>query len=344
MVRAREGDFIETPEGLIFDVKGLIHPPDRVVAYLRYFEDPSGARGHDGRKYVKVYSLSDRDAILRERYPHYIYYDNVFGEWLEGVPNNLIVKHYEPTLKVLNLLKNQPLNGIEKEALIFIQAVHDFSGVPFEKLGISGSVLVNLYASESDIDVIVYGKKNCRLVHKALGYLMDKHESGFSRYSLDDLKKLYEFRFKDTRMSFSEFCLIEKRKSMQGKFMGRDFFVRFIIDWDEVTESYGDRIYRGVGYTKIKAKIENDEDSIFTPCEYAISNVRILEGASEASSPIRIVSIVSFRGRFCEQAKKGEWVIAQGKIEKVIKKSGEEYYRMILGAKPTDFMTIKAGG
>jgi len=24
----REGDFIETNEGLIFDVKGLIHPPE----------------------------------------------------------------------------------------------------------------------------------------------------------------------------------------------------------------------------------------------------------------------------------------------------------------------------
>lgn len=341
MVRAREGDFIETPEGLIFDVKGLIHPPDRVVAYLRYFEDPSGARRHDGRRYVKVYSLSDRDAILRERYPCYIYYDNVFDEWLEGVPNNLIAKHYEPTSKVLNFLKNQPLNGIEKEALMFIQAVHDFSGVPFEKLGISGSILVNLCASESDIDVIVYGRKNCRLVHEALGHFMDKQKSGFSRYNLYDLKKLYEFRFKDTLMSFSDFCAIENRKSIQGKFMGRDFFVRFIIDWDEVAESYGDRIYRRVGYSKIKAKIEDDEDSIFTPCEYAISNVRILDGVSGASSPIRIVS---FRGRFCEQAKKGEWVIAQGKIEKVIEKNGEEYYRMILGAKPTDFMIIKAGG
>lgn len=344
MVKAREGDFIETLEGLIFDVKGLIHPPDRVVAYLRYFENTSGVRRHDGRKYVKVYSLSDRDSILRERYPHYIYYDNVFGEWLEGVPNNLIVKHYEPTSKVFNFLRDQPLNGIEKEALMFIQAIHDFSGVPFEKLGISGSLLVNLYASESDIDVTVYGKKNCRLVHDALSYLMDKRKSGFSRYTLYDLKKLYEFRFKDTRMPFSEFCAIENRKSIQGKFMGRDFFVRFIIDWDEIAESYGDRIYRGVGYVKIKAKIENDENSIFTPCEYAVSNVRILDGASGVSSPIKIVSIVSFRGRFCEQAKRGEWVTAQGKMEKVIEKSSEEYYRMILGAKPTDFMIIKASG
>jgi predicted nucleotidyltransferase len=338
LVRAREGDFIETQEGLIFDVKGLVHPPDRVVAYLRYFEDPSGVRGHNGRKYIKVYSLSDKEAILRRMYPHYVYYDSVFGEWLEGVPNSLINMHYEPTLKVLNFLKNQPLNGIEKQALMLIQAVHDFSGVPLEKFGISGSLLVGLCAPDSDIDVIVYGRKNCRLAHEALSCLMDKRECGFSRYNLEDLKKLYEFRFKDTWMPFSEFCAVENRKSMQGKFMGRDFFARFIIDWDEVAESYGDRIYRGVGYAKIKAKIENDEDSIFTPCEYAISDVRILSGVNVTPPPIKIVS---FRGRFCEQASRGEWVIAQGKMEKVTEKNGEEYYRMILGAKPTDFMIIK---
>jgi predicted nucleotidyltransferase len=29
-ISVREGDFIETTEGLIFDVKGLVHPPDKM--------------------------------------------------------------------------------------------------------------------------------------------------------------------------------------------------------------------------------------------------------------------------------------------------------------------------
>jgi len=32
----REGDFIESVEGFIFDVKGMIQPSDKVVAYVRY--------------------------------------------------------------------------------------------------------------------------------------------------------------------------------------------------------------------------------------------------------------------------------------------------------------------
>lgn len=54
-----------------------------------------------------------------------------------------------------------------------------------------------------------------------------------------------------------------------------------------------------------------------------------------------IEEIVSFRGRFCEQAKNGETIEAQGKVELVTnKKNRREYYRLILGNKPTDYMVL----
>ncbi|MBD3350653.1 MAG: hypothetical protein GF364_04115, partial [Candidatus Lokiarchaeota archaeon] len=37
LIQALEGDFIETKESLIFDVKGIKHPKNHVIAYLRYF-------------------------------------------------------------------------------------------------------------------------------------------------------------------------------------------------------------------------------------------------------------------------------------------------------------------
>jgi predicted nucleotidyltransferase len=55
--------------------------------------------------------------------------------------------------------------------------------------------------------------------------------------------------------------------------------------------------------------------------------------------PIR--EIASFRGRFCEQAKRGEAITAQGKAERVTDKRKErEYYRIILGNKPSDYMVL----
>ena len=43
-MNAREGDLIEIQDNVIFDVKGLVHPPNRVVAFIRYVPDPNGNR------------------------------------------------------------------------------------------------------------------------------------------------------------------------------------------------------------------------------------------------------------------------------------------------------------
>lgn len=338
-MRAREGDFLETVEGLIFDVKGLVHPPDRVIAYLRYFESPLGDRVRNGKRYSKVYSLSDRERFLREKHPHYIYYDRVFDEWLEGVPSNLIAKIYKPEEKVSELLTKSRLDSFEFQALKFICTLRDYSNVPWESIGLSGSILVNLYTYGSDIDAVVYGRRNCLTIYDSLQDLVCEGKDGFAPYGLNDLKRLYDFRSKDTCVSFEKFCEVERRKASQGRFLGRDFFVRFVLDWGEINESYGDRLYRNVGYARIKAIIEDDSESIFTPCRYVISGVKVLEGRSGSQPPREIVS---FRGRFCEQARGGERVIAQGKVEKVVEKDGSEYYRVILGNKPSDFMIIES--
>jgi len=312
-VKAREGDFIETLEGLIFDVKGLVHPPDRTVAYIRYVEDPHGDRRRGNKTYIKVYSLKEREEVLRHRYPHYIRYDPVFGEYMQEVPNSCVSRVYRPPEKVSELLRKPSLDHIEAEAVEFVQILQGLTDVKIEKMGISGSILVGLHREDSDIDVTVYGRENCFAVHAALKRLMEKADGPVLQYDLKGLERLYEFRSKDTWMPIEDFLRLERRKYMQGKFKGRDFFMRFLLDWDEVDENYGDRIYVPSGYAKIKAKITDDSESIFTPCRYLIDDVEILEGTK--ASPLE--EIVSFRGRFCEQAKKGEIIVAQGKVERL---------------------------
>lgn len=55
----------------------------------------------------------------------------------------------------------------------------------------------------------------------------------------------------------------------------------------------------------------------------------------------QIEEIASFRGRFCEQARNGETVIAQGKVEQVTdRKQNREYFRLLLGNKPSDYMLL----
>ena len=117
-IRAREGDFIETIEGLIFDVKGLVHPPDRIIAYLRYIPDPSGDRIRKGIAYRKVYSLNEREAILRRYYPQYIRFDPIFGMEMQGVPKKRILKVYRPQEALQALMEKSILSDLERSAVI----------------------------------------------------------------------------------------------------------------------------------------------------------------------------------------------------------------------------------
>ncbi|MFB0567405.1 MAG: hypothetical protein ACETVM_02315 [Candidatus Bathyarchaeia archaeon] len=335
-IKAREGDLIETLDGNIFDVKGIIHPRRKVVAFIRYVPDPNGDRKRDEVTYKKVYALKERYALLKKFFPSYLVYDPVFNEHLCEVPLDTIKHHYRPVDLLQKLRHQDRLDEVESQALQFIKILKESANVPWSKLGISGSILVRLHTPASDIDPIVYGSETCYKVYSALGSLLESKESPVKPYGLKELKELFDFRSKDTAMRFEDFVRTESRKLLQGKFMGRDYFVRFVKDWNEIEEKYGTILYRPEGYAKIKATVVDDSKAIFTPCCYKIGNLEILEGTRIEA----IEEIVSFRGRFCEQAKKGETVIAQGKVEKLQEMGGREHYRLLLGNKVSDHMIL----
>ena len=335
--KAREGDFIETSKGLVFDVKGLIHPPNRIIAFLRYFPDEKGERKRNSERYSKVYSLSKRYALLAKRFPQYLVYDPVFDETLCEVPVDDVKKHYKPAQKLQELRSSSSPDKLENLTLQLTKLLKENANIPWNAIGISGSIMARLHKPSSDIDIIIYGSKNCRKVYSTMRNLLGEKQGPFKPYTREDLKALFDFRSKDTVVCFEDFVRSESRKVLQGKFMGTDYFIRFVKDWSEIDEKYGDVQYVNVGYARVKATVADYSESIFTPCTYKIDDVHVSE---ENSFPV--TEIASFRGRFCEQARNGEVVIAQGKVEHVIdNKQNREHFRLLLGNKPSDyFVTV----
>lgn len=89
-------------------------------------------------------------------------------------------------------------------------------------------------------------------------------------------------------------------KVIQGNYGDCDYFIRFIKGAEEIIERYGDERYRPVGRAKIKAMVVNDEEAIFTPCTYSASDVSFIRGRGVSG----LTEIVSYRGRFGEQARR----------------------------------------
>ncbi len=324
-MKTREGDYLETSDGLIFDVKGLLHPPHRVIASIRWVPDPKGDRERGGIGYRKVYGLREREELLLKRFPQYFVYDDVLGDHFCEVRVSDVKRHHVPTAKLRELLSRSPADDVERAALEFASSLKAESGIPWNKIGVTGSILLGLHRGNSDIDLIVYGAANCLKVHRMLKRLL-KEGGDVKPFGEDGLKELYNLRSKDTPMLFEPFEFHERRKVIQGTFKGRGYFMRFVKDFDEVGGRYGDLTYKPEGHAEVMARITDDRDSIFTPCFYGVGEVRVLEGIDKPIS-----ELVSFRGRFCEQAKAGERVRVKGKVEAVRGKDGSIGYRMVLG-------------
>jgi predicted nucleotidyltransferase len=333
VLRVREGDFVESRDGWIFDVKGMVHPPDGVIAFVRYIPDEQGDRTRRGVKYLKIYDLSERYDFLRKHRPQYLRYDKVLDTLINEVPVNHVIHHYQPQQKTSHLLRKAHLDVVETHTVGFIKLLNEVTHTSLEHFGVSGSVLVGLHSTQSDIDLIVYGQENSVVLHTALKKLLQEEEA-VTGYGRERLRSRYNKRQRSTPVSFNDYIFHEARKTFQGFFEGREFFIRYVKEWREVTERYGDTVYRNEGYATVKGRVVDASKGLFTPCTYVLADVEVRE-----REMVFVTEISSFRGRFCDQARRGEWIVAQGKLERVTTQ-GKTHYRLLLGSSPRDYMVI----
>ena len=339
-----EGDYLETKDtNLFFDIKGYHHPRDRKICFLRFYPNQNGERIKEGKNYKKIYSLDERYLKLRENYPKYLFYSSELDLELQGVEIKDIKRIYTPREYFDSLKIKKNLLEIEKHSKNLCELFITDGSVPEDAIGISGSPMIGLSKVDSDIDIIIYGTRTSLEFQEKLKTLL-LTSNNCRAYNLTEYKTHYNWRVGGSGINFENFLRSEKRKLHQGKFNGVDFFIRYIKspnDWDGTFYDYN---YKDLGRIKIKAKIVDSIDSIFTPCSYKIKCLKVIE-----SNLIRndidlndLNEINSFRGRFCEQARKGEEVLVEGKLEEVNYKNSKKYFRVLLTDQIQDKMIIIA--
>jgi predicted nucleotidyltransferase len=331
-----EGYYVESIEGLLFAVKGLVHPPGAVVAYLRYAPQSDGERERRGISYRRLYRFEEQEELLRERCPACLFFDPVFGEQLQGIPTERIELVYDPCLKLAELRRKESLDALEEKVVDFAALMRKRAGVPESSIGVSGSILVGLHRAISDVDLVVYGSQHCQAVHRVLQELLDDPGSEVRRLNDEEMRELYAFRSQDTPMAFEDFAKLERRKVIQGRFRGCQYFIRFVKAPAEVGESYGERSYTSLGRVQIEAVVADAAEAIFTPCTLKVEDVQLTGPQQGLPLPVKIIS---FRGRFCEQARERERLVARGKLERVAMKDGAVYHRLLVGM-PGDFISV----
>jgi len=333
-LEALEGFAVETVEGLIFAVKGLVQPPHHLIAYLRFMPDPGGDRKRGNVSYRRVYGFEEQREILQHRFPVYIGYDLVFGFEVQRVPKQNAQNIFDPCFRLSEILEKSAKDPLEENTLAFAHLLKEAAAVPMSSLGVSGSVLVGLHRPGSDIDLTVYGEGESRAVHSALERLLNTGRRSVRRLDRAELAALHASHRTDTPLSFSDFVRLQSRKTNEGHFAGIPYFIRFIKGPREGEKRYGDTFYESLGNATIRFRVTDDSDAIFTPCRYVIEDALFLDRAEEAD----VREVISFRGRFSDQVRTGEHATAKGILERVVPRGGKVHHRLAVGRKAGDYL------
>ncbi|MHA1293267.1 MAG: nucleotidyltransferase domain-containing protein [Promethearchaeota archaeon] len=342
IIKGIEGDYLETKNNnLFFDVKGLFHPKDRKICFVRFYPDINGDRIRKGKRYKKIYNLNQRYSFLKKNFPQYLFYSEELNLEVQGVKNEEILRIYTPREYLNGLFEKKNLSRLEKYSKSLCELFISKGDIPKDSIGISGSSMIGLSNKNSDIDVIIYGTNTSLQFQEKLFHLLK--EGKYCRgFNLQEYRSHYKWRVGGSNIAFNDFLKSEKRKLHQGIYNGFEFFIRYIKSPEDWKGNYYDYKFKNLGRIKLKAEVIDSSEAIFTPCTYKIKPNKIID-SNFKTKEIRLEEIKevnSFRGRFCEQCIKGERVFIEGKIEKVVFKNSFKYFRILLSDQVQDKMLI----
>lgn len=339
MRRFRDRDFLQTPEGFFFCVIGPLHPPDRVISYLKYVPSESGVWGRGKKRFKRVLRsytiphLLETFSLLERNYPHYLFDSSFYNVTLTAVPQECLIRHYKPEEKLAQVLFNaraQSLDPLQKKLISFASFLAETSNVSLNLFGVTGSILLDIHQpSFSDMDLTVYGSRNSLAVKNALIENFASSTSSAKRLAGKPLKAWCAGKARRYPLSRGEALEIYKRKWNIGTFKETRFSIHPVKLEHEVAEIYGERIFYPVGHATIRAIVYDNTDSLFLPAVYRIKEVKIVEGPQVAD----ISEVASYESLYGSLAEIGESIEVRGKLERVVdNKTGEESNRILVGS------------
>ena len=331
----RDRDFIQTNECFFFCVVGALHPPERVISYIKYVPSDTGTWGKDEKRFSRILqkytipNLLETFNYLEANHPHYLFHSPVDNITITAVPHRNIREHFKPEQKLAKLRQTSQPDSLQQKLVRFTRFLAETSGVPADSFGVTGSLLLDIHQPEfSDLDVIVYGMKDSWILHKALNENRGS-EAPMKRLGGKALREWCVRKAKQYPLSPAEASKIYERKWNLGIFEDKWVSIHPVKLEGEVAGEYGESTYHPCGQVTIRAVVRDNTDCLFLPSVYKIGEVDVLEGPQLG----RVTELVSYENLYGSIAENGETIQARGKLECVTEKgSSRQHYRVLVGS------------
>jgi predicted nucleotidyltransferase len=342
----RDRDFLQTNEGFFFCVVGAVHPPERVISYIKYVPSESGVCGRDKTRFSRILqkytipNLLETFNYLETNFPHYLFHSPVDNITITAVPHQHIKEHFKPEKKLAQLRQAPQLDALQQKLVRFTRFLEETASLSECSFGVTGSLLLDIHQPTfSDLDVIVYGVKDSWALKKAL---TDKGGCGVTMRRLEG-KALEAWGVKKSQeypLTAKEALKLYERKWNLGFFEDRWVSIHPVKLESEVKEEYGEKTYTPCGQVTIEALVSGNVDSLFLPATYQIEEVKFLDGRPS----LNVTEVVTYESLYDSLAETGEVIRVKGKLERVTKKgTGREHYRVLVGSpegKGTEYIKL----
>ncbi|MCW3991476.1 MAG: nucleotidyltransferase domain-containing protein [Candidatus Bathyarchaeota archaeon] len=339
----RDRDAPTTPKGLIFRTYGYDHPTDACFCDLEYApetayrtDDPRAIRNGRPTRYYKFY-FDGGLRFVRERHPQYQLLHRPLDQVLVGVERGQLDHVVRPDDQLQELMRadGDPLMEALKEVL---NRVMDASTLRPRDFGVFGSLAHRFHNPlYSDIDLIIYGKRELMELRTALAelYAEGALRNEFEDWTADQPPAHWNF----TSYSKEEYGWYQRRKLIYAVYkseeLGRTVKVEFepVRRWEEVENEYeATRRIENLGRVEAVVEVLSDEEAGFMPSIYHVE-LREIDRGIDARGLRRVDSYVE---EFRLQVEAGEKALVRGNLELVDTSDGQ-FYQIVLSYGPDYF-------
>ena len=337
--KVRDRDVFHDRTGYVYVTLGHLQPYDRILSILKYVPDPSGKWQADNTRYRRLFRGGVGSAVesMNQAPSEYLVKDPHLGATLLEVPRNHVTKYFSPEKRLKEILSHETNNVLEESVRGMSEVLHDVLGIPFNRLGVTGSIAWNAHDTAfSDINMNIYGIEMSKRLQEGYDSIAEQNGhvrlrvlSEWERTMSNILDRIPSYPADDLRTLFSR-----KKELYYGEqYIG----VTPVLLPSEAPIKYGSESYESLRPTPvtIEMDIQKDDYGIFIPAIY--------EGTSSPVSQIdggRVTRIMIYDGSFRGLFRKGDRVEVVGSLQKVMParlgQNGSEsieFYQIMVGTK-----------
>lgn len=194
---------------------------------------------------------------------------NRFGEELCLFDVNNIEKIYNPFKKAKELYQYSGKETILNDTKLIISIMINDLGIILDDIGIEGSILIDGYQPNSDIDIVVKGSDSVRKLHENFVLL---NENRFIKlYDKSDLSLIFSRRKKYASFDTLEEMLEQESCRTVGLINGRRFWMQPILG-NNFLEMQEKRRLHKLATLCSKAEVVDSTNAFLWPTYYTIYN------------------------------------------------------------------------